>query len=204
MIRMRVFKSKVFTMQAPLLLASTSIYRAERLTSLGLAFDQAAPHCDETPKTGEPPEQLALRLARTKAQSLELDYPGHLIIGSDQTAAAPDGALLGKPGSVERACAQLAACSGQTVTFYSAVALAGPIEDSWSVSTEVRFRTLSDDEIRRYVEREQPLDCAGSFKVEALGITLFDWVHSDDPQALIGLPLISLARRLRQAGYRLP
>lgn len=191
-------------MQAPLLLASTSKYRAERLTSLGLSFTQAAPLCDESPGPGESPSALALRLARTKAQSLVGDFPKHLIIGSDQTAAAPDGSLLTKPGTAERAGAQLLACSGQSVVFHSAVALAGALQDAWLVTTEVRFRALSSAEIERYVAAEQPLDCAGSFKVEALGITLFDWVRSDDPNALIGLPLISLAQRLRQVGYQLP
>lgn len=191
-------------MQAPLLLASTSKYRAERLASLGLSFTQAAPHCDETPLPQESPEALAIRLAQTKAQSLSKDFPGHLIIGSDQTAAAPDGSLLAKPGTTERACAQLLACSGQSVVFYSGVALAGIIEEAWLVTTEVCFRTLTTAEVERYVAAEQPLDCAGSFKVEALGITLFDWIRSDDPNALIGLPLISLAQRLRQVGYTVP
>ncbi|MDB2448722.1 Maf family nucleotide pyrophosphatase [bacterium] len=191
-------------MQAPLLLASTSTYRAQRLASLGLNFEQAAPSCDETPKEHEPAKALALRLARTKASSLSMDFPNHLIIGSDQTAATPDGQALSKPGTPERACAQLLACSGQTVVFHTAVALAGPITDTWLVDTEVRFRDLNQAEIERYIEREQPLDCAGSFKVEALGITLFDWVRSDDPNALIGLPLITLSQRLRQAGYALP
>lgn len=191
-------------MQAPLLLASTSKYRAERLRTLGLSFTQAAPHCDETPQTGETPLELAQRLAVTKAQSLVGDFPDHVIIGSDQTAAAPDGSLLTKPGTFERACAQLQACSGQRVLFHSAVALVGKTQVSWVVDTEVKFRRLSTEEIERYVTAEQPLDCAGSFKVEALGITLFDWVRSDDPNALVGLPLISLAQSLRELGYLLP
>ncbi|PTY36637.1 septum formation protein Maf [Saccharospirillum sp. MSK14-1] len=191
-------------MQAPLLLASTSKYRAERLASLGLSFTQAAPHCDESPLPGELPDALALRLAHNKAQSLSGEFPDHVIIGSDQTAAAPDGSLLSKPGTRERACHQLLACSGQAVTFYSGVALAGPVQDAWLVTTEVRFRRLTRREVERYVAAEQPLDCAGSFKAEALGITLFDWIRSDDPNALIGLPLISLAQRLRQSNYQLP
>jgi len=191
-------------MQAPLLLASTSKYRSERLASLGLSFTQEAPHCDETPLPGELPDALALRLAQTKAQSLTREFPDRLIIGSDQTAAAPDGSLLTKPGTFERACTQLLACSGKAVVFYTGVALAGATEDAWLVTTKVCFRTLSKEEVERYVAAEQPLDCAGSFKVEALGITLFDWVRSDDPNALIGLPLISLAQRLRQVGYKLP
>ncbi|WP_189608300.1 Maf family protein [Saccharospirillum salsuginis] len=191
-------------MKAPLLLASTSIYRAERLACLQIPFEQASPRCDETPHQGETPADLALRLARIKADSLTDDYPDHLIIGSDQTASDPDGRLLGKPGTAEAAARQLKRCSGGTVIFNSAVALAGPIIEAWNVTTEVRFRTLSDAEIGRYIEKDQPLDCAGSFKVEALGITLFEWVRSDDPNALIGLPLLSLSRHLRRLGYELP
>lgn len=191
-------------LQPPLLLASTSSYRAERLTCLGLHFASAAPRCDETPHPGETPPALALRLATEKAVSLTNDYPGHLIIGGDQTAADPLGELLTKPGTTERAEDQLLRCRGSTVTFHTAVALAGAASDRWLVETRVRFRTLTAAEITRYVAREQPLDCAGSFKVEALGITLFDWVRGDDPNALIGLPLLSLAHRLRKLGYPLP
>lgn len=191
-------------MQAPLLLASTSIYRAERLACLGIGFKQASPQCDEAPLSGESPGEMALRLARTKAASLDKTHPDHLIIGSDQTAADPGGRLLTKPGTAERAIDQLQRCSDSVVIFHTAVALAGVAEDCWTVETQVRFRSLSLDEIQRYVTKEQPLDCAGSFKVEALGISLFDWIHSDDPNALIGLPLLSLAQRLRKLGYQLP
>ena len=191
-------------MQAPLLLASTSSYRAERLACLQLPFEQAAPRCDETPRPGETPADLALRLARIKAHSLIDDYPDHLIIGSDQTASDPDGRLLGKPGTVEAAVRQLKRCSGGTVLFNTAIALAGPTFETWNVTTEVRFRQLDEVEIHRYIDKDRPLDCAGSFKVEALGITLFDWVRSDDPNALIGLPLLSLSGRLRALGYELP
>lgn len=191
-------------MQPPLLLASTSKYRAERLACLGLDFDQASPRCDEAPLPGEHPHALALRLAREKAASLIADYPAHLIIGSDQTAADPNGFLLTKPGTEHRAIEQLQRCSDCTVTFYTAVAFAGPVVDSWMVETRVQFRSLNLDEIQRYVAKEQPLDCAGSFKVESLGITLFNWVRSDDPNALIGLPILSLAHRLRGLGYQLP
>lgn len=191
-------------MLPPVLLASTSRYRAERLASLNLPFEQARPDMDETPLPGETPFDLALRLARGKAQSLAASYPNYLIIGSDQTAADARGELLDKPGTVQRAIEQLTRCSGSELTFYSGVALAGTTEEAWVVTTEVVFRDLTRAEIERYIEQESPLDCAGSFKVEALGITLFQSVRSDDPNALIGLPLISLASKLRQVGYALP
>lgn len=191
-------------MQAPLLLASTSAYRAERLACLQIPFEQASPVCDETPQKGESPSDLALRLARQKAASLATSHPHHLIIGSDQTAAAPDGQLLSKPGTAGQAIDQLERCSGRTVVFHTAVAFAGISDQSWDVTTEVCFRDLTRPEIERYIAKDQPMDCAGSFKVEALGITLFDWVRSDDPNALIGLPLLSLAKHLRALGYLLP
>lgn len=191
-------------MVPPVLLASTSPYRAERLASLKIPFEQAKPDMDEKPLPGESPYDLALRLARGKARSLAEHYPGYLIIGSDQTAADSRGAILGKAGTVARAVEQLSRCSGTAVTFYTAVAVTGYAEDAWVVTTEVVFRDLARSEIDRYVDRERPLDCAGSFKVEALGITLFQSVRSDDPSALIGLPLISLAARLREAGFSLP
>lgn len=191
-------------MKAPLLLASTSPYRAERLNCLQLPFEQASPHCDETPLPGETAGDLALRLSRTKADSLVAAYPDHLIIGGDQAASDPNGQMLTKPGTVDNAVEQLRRCSGGIVVFHTAVALAGPVNESWSVTTEVQFRTLKDAEIRRYIAKDSPLDCAGSFKVEALGITLFEWVRSDDPNALVGLPLLSLAARLRALGYALP
>ncbi len=186
------------------LLASTSPYRAERLGSLNVPFEQAKPDMDETPLPGESPFDLALRLARGKARSLVDSYPGYLIIGSDQTAADDRGTLLDKPGNLARAVDQLTRCSGTALTFYSGVALAGYSDEAWVVTTEVVFRKLTRAEIDRYLEQESPLDCAGSFKVEALGITLFQSVRSDDPNALIGLPLISLAAKLREAGFALP
>lgn len=190
--------------QAPLLLASTSTYRAQRLSTLGLDFKQAAPQCDETPIAGESPEALCLRLSRQKADSLTDQFPDYLIIGSDQTASLDNGERLGKPGSIENAIAQLVACSGKRLRFYTGVALAGPVRQAWTVVTDVQFRTLSRAEIERYVAIDAPLDCAGSFKVEGLGISLFESVQSDDPNALIGLPLISLASRLRAIGWQVP
>lgn len=191
-------------MLPPLLLASTSSYRAERLASLNVPFEQAKPDMDETPQPGESPFDLALRLARGKALSLADEHPGYLIIGSDQTAADDRGTLLGKPGNLANAVDQLTRCSGTSVTFYSGVALAGHADDAWVVTTDVVFRDLTRAEIDRYLDQERPFDCAGSFKVEALGITLFQSVRSDDPNALIGLPLISLAAKLREAGFALP
>ena len=191
-------------MLPPILLASTSPYRAERLTSLNLPFEQAKPDMDETPLPGESPFDLAMRLAQGKARSLVDSHPGYLIIGSDQTAADDRGILLDKPGNLARAVDQLTRSSGTSLTFYSGVALAGHSDDAWVVTTDVVFRDLTRAEIDRYLDRERPFDCAGSFKVEALGITLFQSVRSDDPNALIGLPLISLAAKLRETGFALP
>ncbi|MHA7878287.1 MAG: Maf family protein [Saccharospirillum sp.] len=188
----------------PLLLASTSPYRARLLATLGIAFKQASPEADETPLPGESSEALALRLAQQKADSLTGRFPEHLIIGSDQTASLEDGSRLTKPGNPVNAIAQLSASSGQSVRFHTAVAFGGQNRATWCVITDVRFRSLTRTEIERYVNREQPLDCAGSFKVEGLGITLFESVRSDDPHALVGLPLISLASRLRALGWALP
>lgn len=190
--------------QSPLLLASTSKYRAQLLSTLGLDFQQAAPLCKETPQSGESAAELCLRLAQEKADSLVGQYPNHLIIGSDQTASLDNGERLTKPGSIENAIAQLSDCSGERIRFHTGVALAGPTREAWLVVTEVQFRTLNQAEIERYVAREAPLDCAGSFKVEGLGISLFESVRSDDPNALIGLPLISLASRLRKFGWLIP
>jgi len=188
----------------PLLLASTSRYRRELLGRLGLAVDTAPPAVDESPAPGEAPRELAVRLARAKACEVATRHPGRWVIGSDQVADL-NGAPLGKPGDVPGAQAQLAAMSGQTVAFHTAVCL---VRDDRLLEacdlTQVRFRTLTADEIARYVAAEQPLDCAGSFKCEGLGITLFEAIENRDPTALIGLPLIALSGLLRQAGHTLP
>lgn len=186
-----------------LLLASTSRYRRDLLARLGLPFECLAPGVDETPAPGESPEVLALRLARAKAAAVAttLKAPA-LVIGSDQCLAL-DGRILGKPGTIEAACAQLAASSGRKVRFLTAVAVRRTPdgrEETHVDSTEVTFRSLDPDTIRRYVTREQPLDCAGSFKSEGLGIVLFERISSEDPTALIGLPLIATARMLRELG----
>lgn len=189
-----------------LVLASTSRYRKELLKRLGLPFLTARPETDETPLPGEHPAATAERLAVDKARAVASAHPEALIIGSDQVAYLGS-QQFGKPGTVDRAIAQLRQMSGQTVVFHTAVAVFNARTESFAcegVPTRVRFRHLSDPEIRRYVEREMPLDCAGSAKSEALGITLLEALSGDDPTALVGLPLIALARLLRQEGVQLP
>lgn len=189
----------------PLVLASTSRYRRELLGRLGLPFDVDRPEVDEAPLAGESPEGTAVRLARAKASAVALRHPGAWVIGSDQVADL-DGRALGKAGAREPALAQLQACSGQRVVFHTALCLLRNDGSPLAAldRTEVVFRTLDRDDILRYLDAEQPYDCAGSFKCEGLGITLFEAIHSQDPTALVGLPLIALSRALRAAGYRLP
>lgn len=187
-----------------LVLASTSRYRRELLARIAPKFRTASPDVDERPLDGEPPAVLALRLAKAKAHAVAATNPGALVIGSDQVAEL-DGTSLGKPGSVEKARAQLLACSGRNVVFHTAVCLhdprhQGPGDHMAIDTTRVVFRALDAAEISRYIERESPLDCAGSFKCEALGIGLFERIETTDPTALIGLPLIALCRMLREAG----
>ena len=189
-----------------LVLASTSAYRRELLLRFGLPFDVARPDIDESPLPDESPRATAERLAVGKARAVAAQFPDALIIGSDQVAAL-GAQRFGKPGSVERAVAQLKTMSGQTVVFHTALALLNTRSGAVQVDvvpTEVRFRPLSEAEIVRYVERERPLDCAGSAKSEGLGITLLDALSGDDPNALVGLPLIALARMLRAEGIALP
>ncbi|HZX75687.1 Maf family protein [Lysobacter sp.] len=194
-------------MSAPprLVLGSTSRYRRELLERLRVPFDVARPHTDETPQPGETPESLARRLARAKATDVVARHPEAWVIGSDQVAEF-DGRPLGKPGTHEAATAQLQAMSGLTVRFLTGLCLMrsdGEILEALDF-TVVRFRTLGADEIERYLAAEQPYDCAGSFKSEGLGITLFDAIETHDPTALVGLPLIATARLLREAGFALP
>ncbi len=189
-----------------LVLASTSAYRRELLQRFNLPFEVARPDIDESPLPGEHPRSTAERLAIEKARAVAGNFPDALIIGSDQVAAMGD-IRFGKPGTVERAVAQLKQMSGQTVIFHTALALLNTTTGEAQIDvvpTEVRFRALSDDEIVRYVEKERPLDCAGSAKSEGLGITLLDALSGDDPNALVGLPLIALARMLRREGVALP
>lgn len=182
-------------------LASTSPYRQALLRRILTDFSVAAPAMDESARPGETPHVLAQRLAVAKAEVVAARHPGQIVIGSDQVAEL-DGQALGKPGDHARACAQLASCSGRTVNFLTAVCVLDATGTRHTAldNTEVRFRTLDTPEIDTYLRREQPYDCAGSFKCEGLGITLFERIRNDDPTALIGLPLIALTRLLRQAG----
>jgi len=187
----------------PLILGSSSPYRRELLGRLRIPFDVAVPDIDETPLAGEAPEATALRLSRRKAEAIAARHPGALVIGSDQVCTL-DGAQIGKPGSHEKALAQLQQMRGQTVTFHSALCLldsrTGEAQLA-DVQTRATFRDLPDAELDAYLRLETPYDCAGSAKAEGLGIALLARVESDDPTALIGLPLIALTGMLRAAGY---
>ncbi|RYF06736.1 MAG: septum formation inhibitor Maf [Comamonadaceae bacterium] len=195
-----------YSLCRPLILGSTSRYRRELLERLATPFEIAAPAVDETPAPGESPRGLALRLALAKARAVAALHPEAVVIGSDQ-AADLAGQPLGKPGTHDRAVVQLRQMSGQTVVFQTAVAVvcqASGFEQVDVAPVQVRFRALSDAEIERYLRAEQPYDCAGSAKSEGLGIALLDAIESDDPTALIGLPLIRTCRMLRAAGLVLP
>ena len=189
-----------------LILASTSRYRRALLERLGLPFDCVAPAADETRLPGEPAAEMAARLARVKAEAVAARYPEAIVVGSDQVALRGTD-VLGKPGTVERCREQLRASSGQEVVFLTAVhvidGMAGRAE-SHVDRTVVKFRELSDAEIDRYIERDQPLDCAGGFKAESLGIALFDRIESIDPTGLTGLPLSRLCGALRRARVQIP
>lgn len=188
----------------PLLLASTSRYRRELLERLRLPFRVARPDVDETTGPDEAPAALAARLASLKAAAIAAHQPEAWVIGADQVAEV-DGQAIGKPGHRDAAIAQLTAMSGRAIRFHTALCLLRD-QSRYEASdvTTVRFRALSAEEIERYVDAEQPFDCAGSFKSEGLGITLFEAIDSQDPTALIGLPLIALSRLLREAGFPLP
>jgi septum formation protein len=189
-----------------LVLASSSRYRRELLTRLGLPFEAHSPGVDELPVAGELPMDRALRLALEKALTVAARQPQALVIGSDQVAASGNG-VLDKPGDAPRCRAQLARLSGQTARFYTACAVIGldaAVRQVHLDTTVVTFRTLTAAEIGRYVARDQPYDCAGGFKAESLGIALLESIESADPTALIGLPLIWLAGALRSFGLHLP
>jgi septum formation protein len=189
-------------MTAPkLILASASPYKRELLSRLGLLFDGESPDIDESPLAGESPAILAERLALAKADKIADIHPGHWVIGCDQTADL-NGLPLGKPGNTTTAKQHLRECAGKAVHFHSAVALVGPDFRQCRLSTTtVRFRALSDQAIDNYVAREPAVDCAGSFKAEALGIALFEEIDSKDPTSLIGLPLITVCDLLSAAGF---
>jgi septum formation protein len=194
-----------------LILASTSVYRRELLGRLQIPFDCRAPGIDETPFPGEGASALVARLAEAKARAVGVQYPDAWVIGSDQVAllaedAQPD-TILGKPGTAANCIDQLLRCSGRTLCFVTAVAVLRHSDSSLAEfvdSTRVKFRRLDRPTIERYVARESPLDCAGGFKSEELGITLCDAIESNDPTALVGLPLIRLSAVLRGAGFELP
>jgi septum formation protein len=193
------------TPQRTLVLGSTSPYRRELLQRLRIPFSVAAPDVDETPLTGEAPAALAMRLALAKARAVAAVFPQAVVIGSDQVADL-DGMPLGKPGTHERAVAQLRQMRGRTVIFQTAVAvicLASGFEQASLAAVKVRFRSLSDEAIENYLQTEQPYDCAGSAKSEGLGIALLESIDSDDPTALIGLPLIRTCQLIEAAGIRL-
>jgi septum formation protein len=188
-----------------LVLGSTSLYRRDLLARLRIPFEVAAPDVDETPHPHETPQQLACRLAMTKAQTVATRFPHHVVIGSDQVADLA-GQPLGKPGNHERAVAQLRQMRGQTVVFQTAVAVvcqASGFAQMDLAQVKVLFRDLSDAEIEAYLLTETPYDCAGSAKSEGLGIALLERIDSDDPTALVGLPLIRTCRLLEAAGLRL-
>lgn len=186
----------------PIVLASTSVYRGELLARLRIPFQTTAPDVDETPLPGESAQKTSLRLSREKARAVASRYPDALIIGSDQVALL-DGAQLGKPGNHENAVRQLQALRGKTVVFYTALTLFNARtgkEQSAVAENRVTFRMLSDSAIENYLRLEQPYNCAGSAKSEGLGIALIQKMEGDDPNALIGLPLILLIDMLQQEG----
>lgn len=199
-------RTPVLSASPRLVLASTSQYRRQLLERFGQRFTVAAPDVDETPLPGEMPVDLVARLARAKAEAVAHRHPKSIVIGSDQVALFGR-EIIGKPGNPERCVEQLKAFSGQRLSFHTAVHViqseSGSNEGHLDVTT-VHFRKLSDDEIERYVARERPVNCAGGFKAEALGISLFERIDSQDPTALIGLPLIWLSAALRRAGMQLP
>ncbi len=190
----------------PLVLASGSVYRANQLRTLGLDFDTCPANMDESPLADESVAELVQRLSLQKARIAAKRHPGAVVIGSDQVATL-DRAVIGKPGTREIARRQLLDASDRSLRFLTGLCVLDPAMPKPQLAmdiTTVRFRCLQDAEIERYLDREEPLDCAGSFKCEGLGISLFHAIDTSDPSALIGLPLIALARMLRQCGYLVP
>ena len=190
----------------PLMLASTSRYRAALLGRFGLPFNTASPAVDEAEIAGEAPRARALRLSEAKAEAVASQYPEAVIIGGDQVAALGT-RVLRKPGNASNCREQLRQLSGSAAEFHTACTVrcvSAALELTHVDTTTVALRTLANAEIDRYIEREQPFDCAGGFKAEALGITLFERMDSQDPTAIVGLPLIWLAGALRSAGFTVP
>jgi MAF protein len=182
-----------------ILLASSSQYRAQLLRQLGIEFEQASPNIDESALIGESPNALVTRLSEQKARALSVAYPKHIIIASDQIALTQNGEILGKPKTIDNAIHQLTSVNGEKVVFLTGLCVLSPLKNQakWLKQSVVEpftvyFRQLSEQQIINYVRRELPLDCAGSFKSEGLGISLFDRFEGQDPNALIGLPLIKL------------
>ncbi len=192
-------------MTLPIILASSSKYRKQLIEKLNISVQSASPNIDETPLPHENPKELCERLATSKAQAVAEHFKNHLIIGSDQVASL-DGNVLGKPGSHQAATEQLRRASGRAMYFYTAIALLNSHTNHLQVATchyEVKFRALNNRQIDYYLKQEAPYDCAGSFKSEGLGITLFEYIRGDDPNSLIGLPLIELTRMLLNQGIDL-
>lgn len=193
-------------MSLPLILGSTSPFRAEILQKLCVSFDTAAPDIDESSQDNETPTQLVERLSICKAKKVAEAHPAALIVGSDQVACVEQ-QILGKPHTHEKAVEQLRFLSGKTVSFHTGLCLFNSETGNTQSTVEVfkvHFRTLSDDQIERYLQNEQPYNCAGSFKSEALGISLFKKLEGDDPNTLIGLPLIRLVEFLSNEGLQIP
>lgn len=191
----------------PLLLASSSPYRRELLARLQLPFSWQSPSIDETHRPDETATELVKRLAEEKARALAASHPNHLIVGSDQVAVLGNGQILGKPHDLQRAQAQLCAASGSSVTFLTGLALLDSASGRCQVDCvpfTVHFRQLDEAQILRYLQREQPFDCAGSFKSEGLGISLFRSTAGEDATSLIGLPLIRLVDMLLNEGIEIP
>ena len=190
----------------PLILASTSRYRAALLGRFGLAFNTASPAVDEAERAGESPRERAFRLSEAKAEAVAAQYPDAVIIGGDQVAALGS-RVLRKPGNANTCREQLRLLSGSAAEFHTACTVrcvTASVKLTHVDTTTVSFRTLGDAEIDRYIEREQPFDCAGGFKAEALGIVLFERIDTEDPTAIVGLPLIWLANALRAVGFAIP
>lgn len=193
------------TSKTRIILASSSPYRKELLIRILDDFEALSPDIDETPFPDEEPIELVARLAQQKALAVAVNHPDALVIGSDQVCVL-NNQILGKPGTMDKAIEQLKTCSGQTVTFYTSLCVTNAnqtAQNTTVVATKVQFRQLSEKEIINYLEKEQPLNCAGSFKCEGLGIVLFEAIESKDPTALIGLPLIALSTNLREFGVEL-